>query len=61
MDESHGLRKSTSMAIRQLSEDWRRLVMKIPAGGKWKCVLGDISTTWLSKTIGPLNSDALRC
>ena len=34
---------------------------EIPAGGKWKCVHGDISTMWLSKTIGPSNSDALRC
>jgi hypothetical protein len=61
MDESHGLRKSTSMAIKQPSEVWSRLVRKIPAGGKWKCVRGGISTTWLSKTIGPSNSDALRC
>ena len=61
MDESRGLRKSTSMAIKQPFEVWSRLVRKIPAGGKWKCVRGDISITWLSKTIGQLNSDALRC
>ena len=61
MDESHGLRKSTSMAIKQPSEVWSRLVRKIPVGGKWKCVRGGISTTWLSKTIGPLNSGARRC
>ena len=42
-------------------EVWSRLVRKIPAGGKWKCVRGDISTTWLSKTIGLSNSGALRC
>jgi hypothetical protein len=61
MDESHGLRKSISMVIKQPFEVWSCLAKKIPAGGKWKCVRGDISTTWLSKTIAPSNSDALRC
>src|SRR5260370_27021669 len=38
MDQPHGLRKSTSMAIKQPFEDWSRLVMQISARGKWKCV-----------------------
>jgi hypothetical protein len=33
-DEFHGLRKLTSMAIKQPFEVWSRLVRKIPAGGK---------------------------
>src|SRR5258708_437001 len=37
MGESHGLRKSTSMAIKQPFEVWSRLARKIPAVGKWKC------------------------
>jgi hypothetical protein len=61
MDESRGLRRSTSMAIKQPFGVWSRLARKIPVGDKWKCVRGDISTMWSSKTIAPSNSGALRC
>src|SRR5712664_4035942 len=53
MYESRGLIKSTSMEIKQPFEACDCWVTKIPAGGKCKCGHADISTMWLSKTIGP--------
>src|SRR5260370_11623729 len=61
MDGSHGLPRSTSMGTRQPSEVCDCLVRKITVGSKWKCAHADISTTWLSRTIDPSNSDAPRC
>jgi hypothetical protein len=53
MDESHGLRKSTSTGIRQPFEAYEPWVRKITAGAKWRCVRADTSTTWLSRIIEP--------